>query len=119
MPAARVLVVDDEPSLLFLARLSLELAGHQVTEAPNGAVALEQLARADFDVVVTDLMMPVLDGGELLRRLRSDERTRDLPVIVYTSVDRPEVDADIVVKKPSAPHELPDAVDRVLGERAR
>lgn len=116
---ARVLVVDDEPSLLFLSRLSLELAGHEVTEAANGAAALEQIARADFDVVVTDLMMPVLDGNELLRLLRSDERTRALPVVVYSSVDRPEVEADAVVKKPSAPDDLTGVVERLLRERSQ
>lgn len=115
---ARVLVVDDEPSLLFLSRLSLELAGHEVVDAADGAIALEQLARADFDLVVTDLMMPVLDGNELLRRLREDPRTRDLPVIVYTSVEQPEVDADAVLKKPAAPDELPMVVQRVLAGRS-
>lgn len=116
---ARVLVVDDEPSLLFLSRLSLELAGHEVAEAPDGAAALERLAQSDFDVVVTDLMMPVLDGNELLRRLRADERTRELPVIVYSSVERPEVEADAVVKKPCAPDELTATVGRVLSEVER
>jgi CheY-like chemotaxis protein len=116
---ARVLVVDDEPSLLYLSRLCLEGAGHEVTEAANGEAALDQLARSDFDALVTDLMMPILDGNELLERVRADERTRALPVIVYSSVAHPGVDADVVLKKPCDPDDLAAAVARVLGEGRR
>jgi CheY-like chemotaxis protein len=116
---ARVLVVDDEPSLLFLNRLSLELAGHEVVEAANGAAALEHLERNEFDVVVTDLMMPVLDGVELLRRIRADARTHRMPVIVYTSVDQPDLDADAVLKKPSPPEALARAIEQLAGRDVR
>jgi CheY-like chemotaxis protein len=112
-------VVEDEPSLLLVSRLALELAGYDVTEAANGAAALDELARADFDLVVTDLMMPVLDGNELLRRLRLDERTARLPVVVHTAIERPDVQADAVLKKPSSPEELSEVVAHVLAERLR
>lgn len=110
--------MDDEPSLLFLARLSLERAGHEVTEAANGEAALAHLGRTAFDVVVTDLMMPVMDGDGLLRHLRADERTRTVPVVVYSAVRRPQLVVDAVVTKPCDPEELAEAVARVLARRA-
>ena len=115
---ARVLVVDDEPSLLFLSRLALELAGHEVAEATHGAAALEQLRSAKFDAVVSDVMMPVLDGLELLREIRADDELCDLPVILYTSMIRPVSDADAVLQKPAQPDELVAAVEDALKEKA-
>jgi CheY-like chemotaxis protein len=74
-----VLIVDDEVLLLRSLRRALERAGHQVTLATNGLAALDALALADFDVVLTDVRMPELDGLELARRLSRLEPR--LPVI--------------------------------------
>ena len=79
----RVLVVDDDAGVRQVLRLSL--SGHSVLEAADGRSALALLARADVDVVLLDLMMPDLDGFSVLRRLRADERLRDLPVVLLTA----------------------------------
>ncbi len=80
---ARLLVVDDEPSFRALLRDILEGAGHGVTEARDGAEALAFLERTSFDLVLTDRRMPVVDGLELLRRVRA--RTSPPPVVVLTA----------------------------------
>jgi CheY-like chemotaxis protein len=63
------LVVDDEPNMCFVVRTILEGEGYTVIEAPNGAVALERTKESQPDVIVTDLMMPVMGGVDLIERL--------------------------------------------------
>ena len=85
----RVLVVDDDPSLALLAQLVLERAGFSVRHAVDGPLALEALAEDPLpDLVLLDVMLPRLDGFEVLRRIRADARTKDLPVIMVTSFSR-------------------------------
>lgn len=82
---ARVLVVDDEPEIRELCRVNLELEGFDVSDAPDGFRALE-VARAEHPAVIfLDLMMPGMDGWEVLRELQADERTADIPVILLTA----------------------------------
>ena len=81
----RVLVIDDEPDVLMLCRVNLELAGHEVIEATNGEAGLELALREQPDVVVLDVMLPKLDGISVLGTLANDEQTRDLPVILLTA----------------------------------
>ncbi|AKF05988.1 hybrid sensor histidine kinase/response regulator [Sandaracinus amylolyticus] len=84
----RVLVVDDSITTRALQRALLESAGYAVVVAGDGREALDVLAEQRFDAVVTDLEMPLLDGLELLERIRALPRTRSLPVVVVTAVDR-------------------------------
>jgi CheY-like chemotaxis protein len=67
---AKILVVDDSESLLTLFERQLAAAGHEVTRAINGAKALRLLATAEFDLVITDVVMPDMEGLQLLRELR-------------------------------------------------
>ncbi|WP_448207108.1 response regulator [Azospirillum sp. sgz302134] len=69
---ARILVIDDVPSVTALLRMTLENRGHAVVEAQDGASGLAEVAKAPFDLVVVDMMMPGMDGMELVRRLRAD-----------------------------------------------
>lgn len=91
-----ILVVDDESNMRFMLRLILETAGHEVAEAPHGAAALEQARQSRPDLVVTDLMMPVMNGRELIERLRADPATAGIPIVVVSANPRaplPEADA--------------------------
>lgn len=84
------LVVDDNPSTRMVLTRALELQGHVVVEADNGRRCLEILRepREDaFDAVLLDLLMPDLDGYEVLARIQEDERLPDLPVIVVSAMD--------------------------------
>lgn len=80
-----VLLVDDEFDLLACLRDVLEDEGYQVVTAQNGREALTQLDAHQVDLVVTDLMMPVMSGVDLLRHLRADPRRPDLPTLVVSA----------------------------------
>ena len=81
-PVGHVLVVDDEPSLCDVLQLGLERRAMRVTTCRDGEQALALVARGGFDVVLTDIQMPGMDGVELCRRIAA--RRADLPVIMMT-----------------------------------
>ncbi|MDT8436217.1 MAG: response regulator [Gemmatimonadota bacterium] len=85
-----LLVVDDNATNRDLLARQLARHGYTVAAAPDGAAALETLAERDFDLVLLDVIMPGLDGVETLRRIRGDERLRDLPVLMLSSLDEVE-----------------------------
>ncbi|HEY2812666.1 MAG TPA: response regulator [Acidimicrobiales bacterium] len=84
---ARILVVDDEPDILLLHRLNLEGAGHEVVLAADGMRALERITKDHPDVVVLDVMMPVLDGWGVLEALQG--RGDSPPVLVVSAKSAP------------------------------
>jgi CheY-like chemotaxis protein len=87
----KVLVVDDESSIRFLLRTVFEREGFEVVEAHNGAAALERVKEEEPDLVVTDLMMPVMNGRELIERLRADADTAGIPILVVSANANAEV----------------------------
>ena len=91
----------------FLVRVTLELAGHEVVEATHGAAALELATASPPDLVVTDLMMPVMGGRELIDRLRSNAETSSIPILILSANGHLRVgDADAAIGKPFAAEEL-------------
>jgi CheY-like chemotaxis protein len=116
---ATVLLVDDEPSLLYLHRLVLELAGYSVVEAADGAQALERIRERSPDLVVSDLMMPVMDGHALIAALQADDELRTIPVVVVTaSATKPIDGAAALLKKPCDPDDLVATAAAALSERS-
>lgn len=114
----KILVVDDDPSMRFMLRLIFESAGYEVSEAHHGAAALSLLRDSLPDLVVTDMMMPVMDGGELILQLRADPRTAGLLILVVSgNPDAREVgrNADAVIGKPFLPADLRATVNTLLG----
>jgi len=87
MTGAAVLVVEDEARLARTIELYLGQRGFTVRTASNGAEALERIAEARPDVIVTDIMMPVMDGYTLCRRLRTDPATCAIPFLFLTAKD--------------------------------
>ena len=87
-PAARLLVVDDVEANRDLLARRLRQLGHQVALADGGEAALAAVEREEFDLILLDVMMPVMDGYEVLRRLQSDPARRHIPVIMVTAVDQ-------------------------------
>jgi DNA-binding response OmpR family regulator len=83
--AAKVLVIDDEAPIRLLCRVNLEAEKMEVLEAEDGTAGLE-LARAEQpDVILLDVMMPGLDGWEVLHRLLDDEQTKEIPIVFLTA----------------------------------
>jgi two-component system chemotaxis response regulator CheY len=124
MPAT-ILIVDDSATMRAFVRLALEAEGHAVVEAVHGKAALAELADTAVELVVTDVLMPEMDGLSLLQAIRADARLRNLPVLILST------EATAAVKergraagatgwlvKPFHPDTLRQTVRRVLEERA-
>lgn len=97
---ASILVVDDEPGILEFLRFVLQDYGYHVYTARNGLEALTSIQQDRPDVVLTDLMMPGLDGWGLVTRLRQDALTRTLPIVGMSAVDPNQVQLDAFLRKP-------------------
>jgi CheY-like chemotaxis protein len=108
-----VLVVDDEPDIRYLLAVILEGAGYAVIEAAHGDAALEQVRRSQPSMVITDLMMPVMGGAELIMRLRADAGTAGIPIVVLTATPGEGPGADAVLMKPFDYDELLELVNRL------
>ena len=98
---AHVLVIDDDADIREALRCLLEAEGHRVTEAADGRMALGSLARGRVDVIVLDLMMPVMNGWEFREAQRGDPALADIPVIVISAAaQRRPVEAAAFLAKP-------------------
>ncbi|MDI6769421.1 MAG: response regulator [Anaerolineales bacterium] len=85
IPYGPLLVVEDVPNVLELLELTLRFKGYPVVTARNGQEALEQIAKARPALVITDILMPTMDGYALAQRLRTDPQTRDIPIIFLSA----------------------------------
>ena len=120
-PPKRILAVDDEPGIARLIKVNLERAGYYVETAGDGVEALALLENTPFDLVISDVMMPKMDGMELLQSIRNKPQISHLPVIMLTAKS---ADADVTqgyaagtdmyLTKPFSPPELLTWVSRVL-----
>jgi DNA-binding response OmpR family regulator len=119
-----VLAADDDEDILGLVAFRLERAGYTVILARDGEEALELAVKEQPDLAVLDVMMPKLDGFELTRRLRAEETTSRMPIILLTARSQDadvqrgfEAGADDYVRKPFSPDELRARVQAILGRR--
>jgi CheY-like chemotaxis protein len=113
-----ILIVDDEFGLAEMLRELLRDSGFEVTLAINGRLAFEILTERRVDLVLTDMMMPVMDGAELATAMRHDARHREIPIIMMTSLPTPLPQPaglfDAVLRKPFTPDLLLKTMTRVL-----
>ena len=117
----KILAVDDEKHIVRLVQVNLERAGYTVVTANDGKEALQKVADENPDLVVLDVMMPYMDGFEVLQNLRRNPTTRDIPVIMLTAKAQ---DADVFkgwqsgvdcyLTKPFNPMELLSFVKRIF-----
>ncbi len=122
----RVLVIDDDPVILELLRINFEIEGFEVISACDGQEGLDRAGSDHPDVILSDIMMPRLDGLQLLTRLKGDPATARVPVVLLSAkAQKAEVDrgmalgADDYVTKPFDPLELLDRVNAALDKRRR
>ena len=119
-----VLAADDDEDILALVAFRLERSGYTVIQARDGQEALDLALSEKPDLAVLDVMMPKLDGFELTRRLRSEEATSRMPIILLTARAQDsdvaqgfEAGADDYIRKPFSPQELRTRVQAILGRR--
>jgi two-component system, OmpR family, alkaline phosphatase synthesis response regulator PhoP len=118
---AKILVVDDEPDILDIVRTNLEGSGYEVSGAATGVDALRQLKLLRPDLVILDVVMPEVDGWEVLRRMRRDPQSASTPIVMLTCLGE---EAEILlglaegaveyVTKPFDPEHLVATVDTLL-----
>jgi DNA-binding response OmpR family regulator len=118
----RVLVADDEPMTAEMLALMLAFRGYEVVCAHDGAEALDRARREKPDAVLLDVMMPGLEGDDVVRALRADPDLAGCPVILFSSVDESEIawreaGADLFLQKPLDLKQLPDLVTSLLESR--
>ena len=116
----RVLLAEDEPNIVESLTFLLERAGFEVAVETEGRQALDAALSAPPDVLVLDVMLPELDGYEILRRLRADLRTKESPVLMLTAKGQREdretafdCGADLFITKPFANAEIVAAVEEL------
>jgi CheY-like chemotaxis protein len=120
---ARVLVIDDEPDVVRLIVKVLSGRGHVVQVARDGASALARVMHEPPDVILLDSDLPKIDGAEVCRRLKTDDTTAKIPIVMMTSeyVDLYEVGAeggpDAYVVRPFVREVLASVIERALYER--
>ena len=116
-PKRKILLVEDEESLRLLYKEELETDGYEVLTAPNGKEALRQLDKGKPDLIILDIVMPVMDGMEALEQIMGRKRT--IPIIIHTSYPGYREDfmswaADAYVSKSSDLGELKKRVKELL-----
>lgn len=121
---ARILVVEDDPSVQMLVRLTLELEGHEVTVVDRGDDAVAAVGRIGADVVVLDVMLPGVDGMDVCRALRAGPTTGGVAIVMLSARAQPAdvagglaAGADAYVTKPFEPLDLLAPVTEVLHGR--
>jgi DNA-binding response OmpR family regulator/anti-sigma regulatory factor (Ser/Thr protein kinase) len=122
----RVLVIEDSPTQALELRLILESEGFAVETASTGQAGLERLAALPVDLVLSDVLLPDLSGYEVCRRIKTESRTREVPVVLLTVLTDPldilqglECGADNFLTKPCAPRFLVERIRRILAGRER
>jgi two-component system sensor histidine kinase/response regulator len=122
----RILLAEDSPTQAEMVRHILEQAGYEVLAAENGVQALELLRTSSPALVISDILMPLMNGYELCRRIRSSSATADLPVILLTSlsdttdvVEALSCGADSFVTKPAKREYLLDHIAQILAGATR
>jgi two-component system, OmpR family, alkaline phosphatase synthesis response regulator PhoP len=121
MARSNILIIDDEKDLIELVRYNLEKEGYRVTSACDGESGLTAAMQTLPDLIIIDLMLPGIDGLEVCRRLRSESRTAQIPMLMLTAksaeADRIvglELGADDYVTKPFSPRELAARIKAIL-----
>lgn len=110
--AAKILIVDDQEENCAVLQRRLEKEGYTCTAVYDGATALERLSKESFDLVLLDIMMPGIDGREVLRRIKTDEALRHVPVIMISALD--QIESVVACIEQGAEDYLPKPFNPVL-----
>ncbi|HEY4686774.1 MAG TPA: response regulator [Candidatus Subteraquimicrobiales bacterium] len=117
----KILLVEDEPDIIRLVKFTLEQRNFEVVATSNGLAAIEIASTEKPDLILLDVMMPVINGYDTCVRLKKNEKTKDIPVIILSAkaqkkeVDRAlKVGAADFIAKPFSPRELREKIEKIL-----
>ncbi len=97
----KILVIDDNNHNRLLIRMILQKKGFLVVEAEGGKEGLKLAVEEKPDLIILDIMMPEIDGWEVMRKLKDNEETKDIPVLIFSAIDDPKnTEADGFISKP-------------------
>jgi CheY-like chemotaxis protein len=121
--AKKILVVDDEPDILEVATVRLKHLGYEIIPAVDAEEALTILQKDAPDLILLDLLLPKMQGDDLCKKLKSDDKYKKIPIVLFTaSVIRPnlpekikEIGADDCIMKPFEPEELIGKIKKFIG----
>lgn len=125
---AKILLVDDDPLLIRMYQTKFELDGDKVVTAGNGQIALEKAKEYKPDIILLDVMMPVLDGLVTLKKLKEDSELKHTPVVMLTNVSASDTDIEkglelgavsYLVKANYTPKEVVQKVKEIMGAYVR
>ncbi len=121
MNKGKILVVDDEVNITQILEFSIGAEGYEVISAQNGEEAIDKARREQPDLIILDIMMPIIDGYEACRILKSNPLTKNIPVVLLTAKGRDidkrlgyEVGATDYIIKPFSPNKLIDRIHELL-----
>jgi putative two-component system response regulator len=122
----KILVVDDHPDSRVILVLAMEKWGYEVVEARDGKEAMDQIKRRNFNLVVVDLAMPFMSGLDVARSMRTEPRTKDIPILAVTALATSEsrkrcseAGVSDFLSKPFSMADLKWKVEALLGQRKR
>jgi two-component system alkaline phosphatase synthesis response regulator PhoP len=126
---AKILVVDDEPDIVEIITFTLESKGHEITSAKDGAEGIEQVKKDEPDLIILDVMMPKMNGMQVVDYLRNKEQYNHIPIIMLTATTqysrkpdeewRKKIGVEDYISKPFEPIDLITRVDKVLKDNFR
>ena len=123
MPKSRILLVDDEPDIVETAAFMLQARGYSVDTAPGGLEGVEKAKKDPPDLILLDIMMPEMDGYEVCMKLKGDEDTKHIPIVMLTARGESEavlkshnLGADDYVVKPFSLPTLLNKLKKFLGK---
>ncbi len=116
----KILIIDDEPDILKLVSLRLKKLGHDILTADNGKDGLDSIKANKPDMILLDLILPVISGEKICRQIKKDEELKHIPVILFTASDVSVADtakqlgAEDYIAKPFDPKKLVEKVQKIL-----
>ena len=121
----KILLVEDHPANIEMLRMGLEFLGYTVTVAEDGEEAVEMAASEPADLIVMDILLPKVSGLEAVSRIRSNPKTKSIPILAATALAMPgdmekclESGCDAYLAKPFTPKQLAAAIEKLLKDRS-
>lgn len=121
---AKLIIIEDDPLMSRMYQKALDLFHHDVTLATDGIIGLELISKTRFDAILLDVMMPKMNGLDVLKRLKEDNKTKDIPVIILTnSVSDKVIDAAMkmgakkyIIKSDYDPEQVVKMIDEIVNK---